>query len=310
VTVTTSLVIPAYNESKRLAAGYERLRDVLTTMDPEMTEVIVVDDGSSDDTLGVAREVYGRLPHARFVQQPVNRGKGAAVRLGVSVAVGANVIATDADLSIRPQHFPDLVAALATCDVAPGSRVHGRNVTYDSLVRTTAGRVFNLLVRHYTGTTLRDTQCGAKGFRLGSARMLGLLGFYDRFSYDAEMLFLARRLGLTVRPVPVTWDDVAGSTVRVGRESPKMIWDLRSIRHLRYQNPVVELARDVAVTEIAPLAVQARIGGLVVARGAGDDLLVLARDDAMGGAGVAEALGARLRVAGLDELRGRTFEAV
>jgi dolichyl-phosphate beta-glucosyltransferase len=310
VPVTTSLVIPAYNESKRLAAGYERLRDVLTAMDPESTEVIVVDDGSSDDTMDAAREVYGHLPHTRFVRQPVNRGKGAAVRLGVSVAVGANVIATDADLSIRPQHFPDLVAALATCDVAPGSRVQQGHITYDSLVRTTAGKVFNLLVRHYTGTTLRDTQCGAKGFRLGPARALGLLGYYDRFSYDAEMLYLARRLDLRVRPVHVTWDDVAGSSVRVGRDSLRMLRDLRSIRDTRYENPVVELAHDVAVAEIAPHAVQTRLVGLVVARGADDDLLVLARDGAVGGAGIAEALGGRLRVAGLDELRGRTFEAV
>jgi dolichyl-phosphate beta-glucosyltransferase len=310
VAVTTSLVIPAYNEAKRLAAGYERLRGALASMDPEHTQVVIVDDGSSDDTLAVARQVYGHLPHARFVQQPVNRGKGAAVRLGISVAEGARVLATDADLSIRPQHFPDLLAALADCDVAPGSRVHEGHITYDSFVRTTAGKVFNLLVRHYTNTTLRDTQCGAKAFRLGPARVLGLLGFYDRFSYDAELLFLAQRLGLDVRPVHVTWDDVAGSSVRVGRDSLQMIRDLRSMRHTRYENPVVELARGVDVTEIAPLARQARIGGLAVARGADDDLLVLARDGAVGGAGVAEALGARLRIAGLDELRGRSFEAV
>lgn len=308
--VTTTLVIPAYNESQRLAAGYERVRDVLVAMDPERTQVVIVDDGSSDDTLAVAREVYGHLPHSRFVQQPVNRGKGAAVRLGISVAEGASVLATDADLSIRPEHFPDLLAALAHCDLAPGSRVHDGHITYDSFVRTAAGRVFNLLVRHYTGTTLRDTQCGAKAFRLGPARVLGLLGFYDRFSYDAELLYLAQRLGLTVQPVHVTWDDVAGSSVRVGRDSLRMIRDLRSIRRTRYENPVVELARGVDVAEIAPLARQARIGGLAVARGAGDDLLVLARDGAVGGVGVAEALGGRLRVAGLDELRGRTFEAV
>jgi dolichyl-phosphate beta-glucosyltransferase len=309
VTVETTIVIPAYNESKRLAAGYERLAGVLEAMGPERTEVVVVDDGSSDATMRVAHAVYGHLPHARFLQQPVNRGKGAAVRLGISVALGANVIATDADLSIRPRHFPEIVAALATCDVAPGSRVQGGHITYDSALRTWAGKVFNRLVRHYTGTTLRDTQCGAKGFRLGPARVLGLLGFYDRFIYDAEMLYLAERLGLRVRPVEVTWDDVAGSSLRVGRDSLQMIRDLRSFRRTRYENPVVVLARDVAV-DIAPLARQARLVGLAVARGADDALLVLARDGSLGGVSLAEALGGRLRTAGLDELRGRTFEAV
>jgi dolichyl-phosphate beta-glucosyltransferase len=308
--VSTSLVIPAYNESARLAAGFERLRDVMDALDPERTEVVVVDDGSSDDTLRVAHDVYGHLPRARFVQQPVNRGKGAAVRLGISVALGAKVITADADMSIRPRHFPEFLTALTTCDVAPGSRVKESSSAYESPLRSVAGKTFNLLVRHYTGTTLRDTQCGAKGFRLGPARVLGLLGFYDRFIFDAEMLYLAERLGLTVRPVDVTWDDVAGSSVRVGRDSLQMVKDLRSFRHTRYENPVVELSRDVEVAEISPHARQARLSGLAVARGADDTLLVLSRDGALGGAGLADALGGRLRTTRLEELRGRSFEAV
>lgn len=308
--VSTSLVIPAYNESARLAAGFERLRDVLDAMDPERTQVVVVDDGSSDDTLRVAHDVYGHLPHTRFVQQPANRGKGAALRLGISVALGEKVITTDADLSIRPRYFPEFLTALTTCDVAPGARVKEGSSAYESPLRTVAGKTFNLLVRHYTGTTFRDTQCGAKGFRLGPARVLGLLGFYDRFVFDAEMLYLADRLGLSVRPLEVTWDDIAGSTVRVGRDSLQMIKDLRSLRHTRYENPVVELSRDVDVAEISPHALRARLNGLAVARGADDTLLVLSRDGAIGGAGLADALGGRLRTTRLDELRGRSFEAV
>src|SRR5579863_470699 len=175
--ISTSLVIPAYNESARLAAGYERLRDVLDTMDLERTEVVVVDDGSRDDTLRVAHEVYGHLAHTQFVQQPVNRGKGAAVRLGISVATGDRVLTSDADLSIRPRHFRDFLEALDGCDVAPGSRIKEGSSAYESLLRTVAGKTFNLLVRHYTGTKMHDTQCGAKAFRLGPARVLGLLGF-------------------------------------------------------------------------------------------------------------------------------------
>jgi dolichyl-phosphate beta-glucosyltransferase len=164
VTISTSLVIPAYNESLRLAAGFERLRPVLEQMGPEQIEVIVVDDGSGDDTMKVAQDVYGHLPHALFVQQPQNRGKGAAVRLGISVARAPLVIATDADLSIRPIHLPEMIVALRESPLVPGSRDHDTADGYDTFLRTMAGRVFNRLVRHYTGTKLRDTQCGCKGF--------------------------------------------------------------------------------------------------------------------------------------------------
>lgn len=310
MTVTTSIVIPAYNESLRLAAGFERLRPVLEELDPDQTEVIVVDDGSSDDTMHVAHDVYGHLPHTLFVQQPVNKGKGAAVKLGISVAQGKYVIATDADMSIRPRHFPEIVAALSRSPLVPGSRVNEGAIDYDSLLRTLAGKVFNRIVRHYTGTTLRDTQCGCKGFQLGPARLLGLLGFYDRFIYDAEMLYLADQLGLGVAPINVTWDDITGSSVRVGRDSYQMIRDLRSFRRTQYRNPVVKLARTVDVDAIRKAAREIRVQGLVVARGALDALLVLPRDGALAGAGIAAALGGTLGTAGIAELRARTYEAV
>jgi dolichyl-phosphate beta-glucosyltransferase len=310
VTLTTSLVIPAYNESLRLAAGFERLRPVLEEMDPATIEVVVVDDGSSDDTMQVAHDVYGHLPHVLFVQQPQNRGKGAAVRLGISVASAPLVIATDADLSIRPVHLPEFVVALRDAPLVPGSREDDKTDGYDTFLRTLAGRVFNLLVRHYTGTTLRDTQCGCKGFQLGPARILGLLGFYDRFVYDAEMLYLAEQLGLTIRPIPVTWDDIAGSTVHVGRDSIQMIRDLRTLKRRKYENPVVEVASDVDVHSVDVAARASRVQGLVVARGNDNALVVLPRDGAVAGVGVATALGGSLRTAGLSELRGRTFDAV
>jgi dolichyl-phosphate beta-glucosyltransferase len=310
VTITVSLVIPAYNESLRLAAGFERLRPVLDEMGPEQVEVVVVDDGSSDDTMRVAHTVYGHLPHVLFVQQPVNRGKGAAVRLGFSVARAPLVIATDADLSIRPIHLPEFVLALRENPIVPGSRDHGDGDGYDTLVRTLAGRVFNILVRHYTGTKMRDTQCGCKGFQLGTARILGLLGFYDRFVYDAEMFYLADQLSLAVRPVTVTWDDIAGSTIRVGRDSLQMIRDLRTLRQRKYENPVVELEGDVDVRAVDEVARASRVQGIVVARGVNNALVVLPRDGAVAGVGIAAALGGSLRTAGLAELRGRTFDAV
>jgi dolichyl-phosphate beta-glucosyltransferase len=310
LTLTTSLVIPAYNESLRLAAGFERLRPVLEAMNPEQIEVIVVDDGSRDDTMRVAHAVYGHLPHVQFVQQPDNRGKGAAVRLGISIASAPFVIATDADLSIRPIHLPDFVVALRDSPLVPGSRDQDATDGYDTFLRTLAGRVFNRFVRHYTGTNLRDTQCGCKGFQLGPARILGLLGFYDRFVYDAEMFYLADQLGLAIRPLPVTWDDIAGSTVHVGRDSIQMVRDLRSLKHRKYENPVVELDVAVDVAAVDDAARKSRVQGIVIARGTDNALAVLPRDGAVAGVGIATALGGSLRTAGLAELRGRTYDAV
>ena len=310
MTLTTSLVIPAYNESRRLAAGFERLRPVLEEMNPDQIEVIVVDDGSRDDTLHVAQAVYGHLPHVRFVQQPHNRGKGAAVRLGISIASAPFVIATDADLSIRPIHLPDFVLALHDSPLVPGSRDQDADDGYDTFLRTLAGRVFNRFVRHYTGTKLRDTQCGCKGFQLGSARILGLLGVFDRFVYDAEMFYLADQLGLAIRPLPVTWDDIAGSTVRVGRDSIQMVRDLRSLQRRKYENPVVELDVAVEVGAVDHAARASRVQGVVVARGTDNALVVLPRDGAVAGIGIASALGGSLRTAGLAELRGRNYDAV
>ena len=124
------------------------------------------------------------------------------------------------------------------------------------------------------------------------------------------MLYLADQLGLSITPIDVTWDDIAGSSVRVGRDSLQMIRDLRSFSHTKYENPVIELPRLVDVTAIDQVARQFRVQGLVVARGALDSLLVLPRDGALGGLSIATELGGTFRTAGLAELSGRTFDAV
>ncbi len=309
-TITTSIVIPAYNESKRLADGYERLRPVLERLDPSATEVILVDDGSTDATLHVAYDVYGDLPERLFVQQPSNLGKGAAVRLGIALARGQHVIAADADMAIRPAYFPAILSALEHVPLAPGSRTNKGRIDYESPLRTIAGSFFHALVRHYAGTTIRDTQCGCKGFQLGAARLLGLLGMIDRFAYDAELFFLADEIGLAVKPVTVEWDDVAGSSVKVRNVSRNVLGDLRHLSTTRYENPVVEFASGVDLAEVREQSRHVRLQGLVLARGTNEDLLVLPRDGSLGGLSVANALAGRLRTAGLHEYRDRTLEAV
>jgi len=285
------------------------LRPVLDELNPDDTEVIVVDDGSTDDTMRAASDLYGELAHTQFIQQPVNRGKGAAVRLGIAVAHGENLIAADADMSINPRHFVEILVALKNSELAPGSRVDHGHINYDSPLRTWAGNVFSRLARHYTGATLRDTQCGCKGLQRGPARLLGLLGMIDGFTFDAEMFFLAQQLALTITPVKVTWDDVSGSSVRIGRDAVAMVRDLRALPHTRYANPVVELQRDVLIGDIAAAARQTRVQGLCLARSEENALLVLPRDGALAGLGIAEELHGTLRTAYLNELRARNYEA-
>ncbi len=310
MSVQLSLVIPAYNESARLAVGYERLAPTLNEMDLSSVEVIVVDDGSSDDTMRRAREVYGHLEHARFVQQPTNRGKGAALRLGIALAQGTYVITADADMAIDPQRLPDFVTALHDYALVPGSRAIAGHIDYDSRLRTWAGDAFHLVVHHYTKMTLRDTQCGCKGFQLGPARLLALLGMIDGFAFDVEILYLAERLGLSVQPMLVTWNDVLGSSVRPGHVAWSMLRDIRALSTTRYENPVVELATSVTVEDVRPWARTARLTGLVLARGENESLLVVGRDAALGALAVADALKGSLRTAQLSELRERTYEAV
>ncbi len=310
MSVRLSLVIPAYNEADRLAVGFERLAPTLNEMDPSTVEVIVVDDGSSDDTMHRAREVYGHLEHARFVQQPTNRGKGAALRLGIALAQGTCVITADADMAIDPQLLPDFVTALRDNALVPGSRAVAGHIDYDSHLRTWAGNAFHRVVHHYTKMTLRDTQCGCKGFQLGPARLLALLAMVDGFAFDVEILYLADRLGLSVRPLLVTWNDVLGSSVRPGHVAWNMLRDIRALSSTRYENPVVELATSITVDEVRPLARDARLQGLVLARSADNLLLVVGRDAALGGLAVAGALKGSLRTAELSELCERSYEAV
>ncbi len=304
-----TLVVPAFNEAGRLAAGYARLAPVLAEWDA-VVEVIVVDDGSSDRTGVVAAEVFAEVTPHLVVRHDHNRGKGAAVRTGIAVARGARLIVADADMAIDPHHFPAMAAALDRADLVPGSRALDGHVRYRHPTRTVAGRVFNRVVRHYSGVALGDTQCGAKAYRLGAARAIALLARIDGFAFDAEFLYLARELGLSIEPFPVTWTDVAGSSVNLGSGTRAMIVDLRTIGRSRVENPVVALVPRTDVVAVREAARTHRVVGAVLARGASEDLLVLSRDDAVAGAGLAATLGGRLRVAGLDELRGREFVAV
>jgi len=226
-----TLVVPAYNEAERLDEGLRRLAEVLPAAVPgRRIEVIVVDDGSTDGTGQRALALAGRFDQARVLSLPVNTGKGAAIRSGVAAASGDQVAFMDADMSIDPSQLGDLVSALDGAEVAIGTRAARGAVDYHNVARTAMGRAFNRLVNAVTGVGLADTQCGFKAFTTPVARLLFHLAVIDRFAFDVEVLFRARRLGLRVCEVPVDWRHVADSRVRPVADPVSMLADVLGSR--------------------------------------------------------------------------------
>jgi glycosyltransferase involved in cell wall biosynthesis len=220
-----SVVVPAYNEARRLRHSLPPLLDAVSDAGAEL---IVVDDGSDDDTAEVAGAYLAGLPGAaKLVRLALNSGKGAAVRAGIAHARGRSIVFMDADLATDLNDLPALLAALETADVAIGSRViKGATVDGASSARAHMGRTFNRLARAVTGLDLSDTQCGFKAFRAPVAQLLFHLGVVDGFAFDVEILALARRMGYRIAEVPVHWHAVDDSSVDVLRDPARMLRDV------------------------------------------------------------------------------------
>jgi glycosyltransferase involved in cell wall biosynthesis len=228
-----SIVIPAYNEALRIGSTLEKVRQYADTRNYPC-ELIVVDDGSRDKTPELLMDFQERYTRVRILRNEPNRGKGFTVRRGVLEARGAFVLFTDADLSAPIEETNKLLAALETsgADAAVGSRALDRRLigVRQPWRRELAGRVFNLLVRLFTGLRIRDTQCGLKLFRRASTRRAFELQQVTGFGFDPEVLFLIERLGGRVVEVPVRWNDSPATTVRFLRDSTRMFLDLVRLR--------------------------------------------------------------------------------
>ena len=237
-----TIVVPAYNEDHRLAAGMRRFDAAVSAgaIDLDRTELVVIDDGSSDQTAAVAEKLLAALPHHRVVRLPFNQGKGAAVRAGIAGARSPYVAFMDADMAIDPLAIPLLLDGLERKDVVVGSRALPDSMVETTyVVRTLISRLFNEIVTAGTGLGLKDTQCGFKAFRTPAARLLFHLVRIDRFAFDVEVLARARRLGLGIGEVPVHWKHVEGSTVHPLHDSVAMVSDVyRSRRGLVAGPPV------------------------------------------------------------------------
>jgi len=230
-----SVVVPAFNEERRIGPTLERIAAYLARQ-PYAAEIIVVDDGSTDLTVPRAEASLREGPPFRILSRAVNRGKGAAVRDGVMAAAGGFILFTDADLSTPIEElekfWPEIEAG---ADAVIGSRaLPGSDVqVHQAAVRETMGKTFNLLVRFLVMRGYPDTQCGFKLFRTAAAKDVFSRLRTEGFSFDVEVLWLCRKLGYRVRQVPVCWRNSPESRVRLVRGSLAMLRDLWRIRRSR-----------------------------------------------------------------------------
>ncbi|MGH7197923.1 MAG: dolichyl-phosphate beta-glucosyltransferase [Candidatus Omnitrophota bacterium] len=229
-----SIVIPTYNEAARIGESLRRL-DVFMALKNWQWELVVSDDGSTDDTAGIVHaHQAGHPAHpTHFLPSGKNEGKGNAVRRGVLASRGRYILVTDADLSAPIKEVDKLLGALEKgCEVAVGSRaVPGKNCdVQQSPRRRFAGRVFNLLVRLLALRGYGDTQCGFKCFKKEAAIELFQAQTLSGFCFDVEILILARKKGYNVSEVPVMWREAPGSKVNLFCHSLAMVKELLYLR--------------------------------------------------------------------------------
>lgn len=225
-----SVIIPAWNEERRIGDSLQRVAAFVRGRS-ESIEVLVVDDGSDDDTVPIVEALIQDQPFIRLIRNP-HGGKGSAVKTGVSRGQGQYLIISDTDLSVPIEELPKfLPPVLDGYDVAIASReAEGARRIDEPQYRHLMGRVFNLLVRLVAVPRIQDTQCGFKAFRRDVARQVFPLQTIEGWGFDVEILFIARRLGYTIVEVPVTWYYGAESKIRPIHDTIGMIGDLWRVR--------------------------------------------------------------------------------
>lgn len=227
-----SIVIPAYNEAARIGTALERVLGTVAERGWE-AEVLVVDDGSTDETTQIVEQWMERSERLHLIQNPGNRGKGYSVRNGLLQAAGDVVMFTDADLSAPMEEAERLLAAIADgADVAIGSRWldRERQTIVQPMYRQVFGRCFNWITRRVMGLPFKDTQCGFKAFKREAAQVIFRLQTIERWGFDPEILFIARKLKYVIREVPVTWGHDERSRLSYVKDGVKMLEEMAIVR--------------------------------------------------------------------------------
>lgn len=227
-----SLVVPAFNEERRIVASIERVLDFLQSQ-PYSWELVVVDDGSSDRTLAAAAAVAAEAGAAvTLLRNETNSGKGFSVKRGVLAATGRYIFFTDADLSTPVEEVANCLLLLKDADIVIGSRAlpESRITVHQPAHREVMGRLFNKCVRLAAAPGIKDSQCGFKGFTRKAAQAVFSRQRLNGFGFDVEVLYIARKLGLRVDEVPISWSNSDSSQVSLLRDGAGMFGDLLRVR--------------------------------------------------------------------------------
>ena len=229
---TYSIVIPAYNESARLGATLEKVLAYVHAQRWD-AEVIVVNDGSRDNTADIVRAFATKDPVLRLVENPGNHGKGYSVRNGMLNTRGRIVLFSDADLSSPIEEAPKLLQALDDgADIAIGSRwLRAETQTQrQPLHRQLFGRIFNLVLRLTLGLQFKDTQCGFKAFKQPAVQAIFPLQKIERWGFDPEILFLAKKLKFKTQEVSVAWGHSGGTRINPLVDGSRMVMEMLRVR--------------------------------------------------------------------------------
>lgn len=227
-----SIIVPAYNEAERLGSSLHQMLAYIAESKWE-AEIIVVNDGSRDQTAAVVKEFSSRNPIVRLIENPGNRGKGYSVRNGMLNASGQLLLFTDADLSSPIEEAPKLLAAIENgADVAIGSRYLQSELQTrkQPIHRRMLGRAFNLALRVILGLSYVDTQCGFKAFTRNAVNTVFPNMKIERWGFDPEILFLARKFGFQVKEIPVAWGHRGEARINPIADGFRMFLEMIRIR--------------------------------------------------------------------------------
>jgi glycosyltransferase involved in cell wall biosynthesis len=226
-----SVIIPAYNEEKRIP---KTLRDFSSYFDSQDLdyEILVIMDGITDNTRQVVEAEQAKNPRIRFKEYPEKQGKGGALLKGFGQAQGDIISYTDADGATSPQEIYRLANSLGTYDAVIGSRWLGKSFFSQTqpMPRRLASRGMNLMVRALLGLRIRDTQCPAKVMKKEVAKLVEKNLRIKGFAFDAGMLHLILRNGYSVKEVPIEWQDIPMSSLSMSRSIPRIFISLLRIR--------------------------------------------------------------------------------
>lgn len=254
--LTYSIVIPAYNESERIQSSLNKIVSFLSAQ-PWQVEVLVVNDGSRDNTAEIVRQFAAQHSYIRLIENPGNRGKGYSIRNGMLQASGDIVLFSDADLSAPITEAPKLFREIENgADVAFGSRwlIAKMQTERQSILRQIAGRLYNVFMRVLLGLPYKDTQCGFKAFSRKAVDTIFPRQRIERWGFDVELLFLARKFRLNIVEVPVEWAHDDRSKINPLVDGIKMFGEMISIRWNaitgKYSAPHIEPA---AVGQTSPV---------------------------------------------------------